>query len=197
MFCVFRPLRASRCARDEPDWRQRDEGRQDLREHLRAGRNLTPEKAESLEAELDRAPENLFARAELVGYYARLFRDRSARTRRHEHVLWLIENAPETNVLDSSEAMITRGLYSATYGEATRLWTEHLERHPNNLAILKNAAQFHTLGDRTTAIQLLERAQALDDLNGAYIRECRVRQLPHTVLERRTAQRPTFALRRR
>ena len=144
---------------------------QDLREHLRAGRNLTPEKAESLEAELDRDPENLFARAELVGYYARLFRDRSARTRRHEHVLWLIENAPETNVLDSSEAMITRGLYSATYGEATRLWTEHLERHPNNLAILKNAAQFHTLGDRTTAIQLLERAQALDDLNPSWAKE--------------------------
>ena len=40
-------------------------------------------------------------------------------------------------------------------------------------------------------------AEVEPDFFGAYIRECRVRQLPHTVLERRTAQRPTFALRRR
>ena len=144
---------------------------QDLREHLRAGRNLTAERAESLEAELAKDPENLFARAELVGYYARQFRDHSARTRRHKHVLWLIENAPETSALDSSEAMITRSLYSATYKEATRLWTEHLERDPTNLAILRNAAQFHTLGDRVTGIQLLERAQALDASNPSWARE--------------------------
>lgn len=144
---------------------------QDLRERLRAGGKLTPEKAESLEAELGRDPENLFARAELLGYYARQVRDDSARARRHEHVLWLIKNAPGTNALDSSEAMIAHRLYPKAYQEATRLWTAHLESNPNNLAILRNAAQFHTLGDRTTAIQLLERAQALDDRNPLWARE--------------------------
>ncbi len=138
---------------------------QDLRGHLRAGRDPTPERAASLEAELFENPEDLFARAQLVGYYYRQFRDRSARARRHEHVLWLVKNAPEANVLNESEGWIDQSLYSETYRKATRLWSSHLESDPNNLAILQNAASFYTLGDRETAIQLLERAQALDASN--------------------------------
>ena len=144
---------------------------QDLRDHLRAGRNLTPEKVESLEAELARDPGNLFARAKLIGYYDRQFRDRSARARRHEHVLWLIKNAPESDVLASGEARINGYFGADAYREGSDLWSSHLERDPNNLAMLENAAAFHTLGDRTTAIQLLERAQALDDANPSWARE--------------------------
>ena len=145
---------------------------QDLRDHVYAGSNLTQEKAASLEAELAEKPEDLFARAQLVGYYyARQFRDRSARARRHEHVLWLIENAPEANLLDTSEVQINGILYSETYRKATRLWSTHSEGDPNNLAILKNAAKFQMFGDRKTAIQLLERAQALDDSNPVWATE--------------------------
>lgn len=41
---------------------------QDLRSHVRAGSEITPEKAESLEAELVENPEDLVVRAQLVGY---------------------------------------------------------------------------------------------------------------------------------
>lgn len=134
---------------------------QDLRAHLFAGGNLTPEKARSLEAELTEKPEDLFARAQLIGYYMRQFTDHSADVRRHEHVLWLIEHTPAANLLDAPEVRIDKNLYPETFREATSLWSKQLEDDPSNLAILKNAAEFHTFGDRKTAIQLLERAQAL------------------------------------
>lgn len=143
---------------------------QDLRSHVRAGSEITPEKAESLEAELVENPEDLFVRAQLLGYYFRQFRDNDAHDKHEEHVLWLIKNAPEANALAGPEGTLVRGLYADGYVAGKNAWSWHLENDPNNLAVLEHAANFFTLRDRKLAIQLLERAQSLDPRNPDWAR---------------------------
>ena len=136
---------------------------QDLRRHVRAGSKITPERAESLEAELVENAEDLIARAQLLGYYfLRQFRDDEAHDKHREHVLWLIKNAPEANALAGPEARLSRGLFGDGYVAGKNAWSWHLENDPNNLAVLHHAAVFFTQSDRKLAIQLLERAQSID-----------------------------------
>ena len=137
----------------------------DLLEHSYSGSDLTTEEAERLEAQLVEDPEDLVARAQLLGYYQWQFRDNAARARRHQHVLWLIENAPEANVHTGAAAGIDAILYADAFRQGGDAWSAHLEGDPNNLSILRNAAAFYTLGDPPTAIQLLQRGQSLDDSN--------------------------------
>lgn len=133
---------------------------QDLRGHVRAGRNITPEKAASLEADLATRPQDLFKRAQLVGYYFRQFQDQAARAKLNAHILWLIKNAPESNVLAFPEANIWE---QDSYWEGKEAWTSHLENDPNNLKILEHAANFFGRRDRQLAIEILEHAQSRDE----------------------------------
>lgn len=66
-----------------------------------AGGDLTPERAATLEARLAQNSEDTNVRAQLLGFYSDpdLFWDRSARGKRHEHTLWFVRNAPESEVL--------------------------------------------------------------------------------------------------
>ena len=135
---------------------------QDLRRHVRAGDEITRQEAESLEAELVENPEDLVARAQLVGYYSRQFRDDAARDRHGQHVLWMIKNAPEATALSIPEGTIIQILNPDGYEEGKDAWSWHLENNPNNLEILNHAANFFRLSDKQLAIQLLERGQSLD-----------------------------------
>ena len=137
----------------------------DLRQYSQSGRDLDAVEAEKLETQLVEDPEDLIARSQLLGFYDRQFRDDSARARRHQHVLWLIENAPEANVLAGGAAGIDHVLYADAYRQGSDAWTAHLQSDPNNLSLLRHAAEFYTLGDRPTAIRLLQRAQSIDDSN--------------------------------
>ena len=107
-------------------------------------------------------PDDLVARAQLIGYYFIQFLDEAARARRQEHVLWLIKNAPEANVLAIPEASINSTLETEGYVKGKDAWSWQLEHNPNNLEILNHAASFFRLSDTQLAIQLLERAQSLD-----------------------------------
>ena len=141
---------------------------QDLRRHVPAGRNITPEKAASLESELVKRPEDLFARAQLVGYCFRQVREQAARAKHRVHVLWLTENAPEANLPAGPEA----GIFEADgYAEGKDAWSSHLESDANNLEIMKHAANFFEYGDRELATQILERAQSLDEKDPDWARQ--------------------------
>ena len=145
---------------------------QDLRSHVRAGSEVTPEQAESLEAELVENPEDLVVRAQLVGYhFLRQFRDDEAHDKHRKHVLWLIENAPEANALAGPEGTINHILDPDGHVEAKDAWSWHLENNPNNLEILNHAANFFRLSDKQLAIQLLERAQSLDPRDPDWARQ--------------------------
>ena len=145
---------------------------QDLRGYVRSGRNLTQDQAASLESELVESPEDLFARAQLVGYYfSRKFRNEGDRANHQAHVLWLIRNAPESNLLAAPETQILEALEADGYAMGKDAWSAYLESDPNNLKILKHAAHFLRGNDRQLAIQILEHAQSLDPENPEWARE--------------------------
>lgn len=139
---------------------------QDLRREAFAGRNITQDEAASLESQLVERPRDLIARARLVGYYRRQqFRNDAARANHVAHVIWLIKNAPEANVLAGPEALIYKAFAADGYAKGKDAWSWHLENDPNNLRILKHAANFLRLDDRQLAIQMFNRAQSLDPEN--------------------------------
>ena len=136
---------------------------QGLRDEIYAGSNISPDEATSLEAQLVESPEDLSARAQLIGYYdGQRFLDDAARAMHVVHVLWFIKNAPEANVLDAPEVLIFEAFAADGYAKGKDIWSSHLENDPNNLGILKHAAHFLRLHDRQLAIQILNHAQSLD-----------------------------------
>lgn len=136
---------------------------QGLRDEIYAGSNMSPDEATSLEAQLVESREDLSARAQLIGYYdGQRFLDDAARAMHVVHVLWFIKNAPEANVLDAPEVLIFEAFAADGYAKGKDIWSSHLENDPNNLRILKHAANFLRQEDRQLAIQILNHAQSLD-----------------------------------
>ena len=145
---------------------------QDLRREVYAGRKISQDEATSLESQLVESPEDLPARARLVGYYdGQRFLDDAARAKHVAHVLWLIRNAPEANLMAAPETRIFEGLEADGYATAKSAWSAHLESDPNNLMILKHAAHFFRGNDRQLAIQILAHAQSLDQENPEWARQ--------------------------
>src|SRR5437660_5806870 len=102
----------------------------------RAGYTLTPAAAESLEATLRTNPNDLAARAKLLGFYFRqggrtVVRDVAIEARRG-HILWLIENPPASAVLDLSQATIDKAGHGladpAGFAQVAAAWTEQATR---------------------------------------------------------------------
>ncbi len=142
---------------------------EDFRHHAMQGRDLNPEDVAYLEEKVAADPHDLVARSKLLGYYfGRDFHvDRSIREKRKQHILWLIRNAPETEILASPYG----NLESGGYEEARKAWHDQIARDPNNPTILYHAAEAFTLTDRELAIQLLLKAQSLDGHNPKWARE--------------------------
>jgi hypothetical protein len=64
------------------------------------GNQMSAEDRASLEEQVAKDPENVAARTKLLGYYFSKGRsDAPAKSAQQGHVLWLIENAPESGVL--------------------------------------------------------------------------------------------------
>jgi len=136
---------------------------QDLRREVHAGLDISLDEATALESQLVESPEDLSARAQLVGYYAdQQFRNDEARAKHVAHVLWLIKNAPEANVLATPEVLIFEAFAADGYAKGKDAWSSHLENYPNNLRILNHAANFLRQEDPQLAIQILNHAQSLD-----------------------------------
>ena len=74
---------------------------EDLRQHARQGRNLNPQEVAILEEKVAADPHDLVARSQLLGYYfSRQYNgDRSIPEKLTHHILWLIRNAPEAEIL--------------------------------------------------------------------------------------------------
>ena len=132
-----------------------------------SGSDLAPHEVSALEDQLELAPRDVAARARLLGYYSDLARyyDRSARQRRREHILWLIEHAPESEILGVGELDVDPFESPEGYVEGKRTWLRHIERDPGNLKLLAHAASFLWLRDRDLARELLQRAQSQDSSN--------------------------------
>lgn len=122
--------------------------------------------AAALEQGLTANPDNLAAREALINYYfLEMIKSRTAdlEEKHDRQVFWLIENHPESALAGSPQASITPGADSTeAYQHGKQLWLEQVENHPDDQAVLRNAAQFLTALDGKTARDLLEKAWALD-----------------------------------
>lgn len=140
---------------------------------------LPAEEIESLESRLESDPHDLAARTRLIQYYMPRIFEESARRSHHQHLLWLIHNAPDADVLTHPAARIEPFLDPAGYVAGKQAWQRHIEREPSNVKFLGSAARFLSQRqDRELIIEYLEAAQSLDPdnpdwpqaLGGLYLR---------------------------
>ncbi len=136
---------------------------QDLREEAIKGAELTAVQVSALEQQLAENPQNLVARAQLLGYY-RAHR-RSAREEHSRHVLWFIQNAPESEVFESAAARIVPFFAPSGYAAAKQAWIRLIDEEPENVVLLRNASRFFTVSDDKLAVESLGRAEALEPMN--------------------------------
>jgi tetratricopeptide (TPR) repeat protein len=130
------------------------------------GLELDAAEAAHLELLLESNPRDLEARTKLLGYYSqRSYADASARRRKTAHCLWMIRNRPEAEIAGTPFCQIQRFIDTAAYRKAKALWVKQVERHRNDTAVLANAAGFHTLDEKRTAIAILKRLQRLEPRN--------------------------------
>lgn len=130
------------------------------------GGNLTEEQANALERAVEEKPDDLEARTKLLGYYFRRhLSSPEAKAARARHILWLVENRPEADILASPFAQLDATLEAGAYAKAKTLWLRQAERHANEPAVLGNAAEAFLLQDEETAQKLLGQAVALEPRN--------------------------------
>ena len=141
-----------------------EEARQQLSELLPG--KLPVEEIESLESRLEREPHDLAARTRLIQYYMPRIFEESARRSHYRHLLWLIQNAPEADVLTRPAMRIEPFIDPAGYATGKQAWRRHIEREPANVKFLGSAARFLSQRqDRELIIEYLKAAQSLDPDN--------------------------------
>ena len=128
------------------------------------GRSLTSEEADALEQTLAKDPNDLTARFTLISYYSAHFIEKPMQAKRCEHVLWTIENIPESTLLHS---LVQLRLYKpdSCYKNGSALWVKQLEANKGNLAVLRNAIDFFMIPDKPRAEQLITQGAAVEPRN--------------------------------
>jgi tetratricopeptide (TPR) repeat protein len=139
---------------------------------LQVGQNqITAVQANALEEKLVTNPNNLAVREQLIRYYFNASLSSRAvdlEQKREQHILWLIEHQPESELAGSPEAdILPMGINGSTdfYQLGKQRWLEQAKKYPNNPRVLMNAAQFLFPVDQNTARDLLEKALTLDPGN--------------------------------
>ncbi|MDE0109023.1 MAG: hypothetical protein OXJ37_21465 [Bryobacterales bacterium] len=152
---------------------------EDARDLLKQGASLAAEEVTALEGQLEKDPLDMSARAQLLGYYGDVSRYRQpvAKSRSRALVLWLIKNEPKSGLLAALSPHVREPPFDDPewYVDGKRAYLAHLEEEPNNLALLGLAADFLSHGDRALTIELLQRAQSLDESNALWARRLGLR----------------------
>ena len=134
----------------------------DVNELTRQGRQMSSEAAAAMETELKENPHDVSARTTLLAYYFKArYRDQTKAETHRQHILWLVENAPESEVLGLPCGRLDSILEAKAFGKANKLWLKHLDEKGESLSILRNASQFFTFTDREKTEELLKRGANL------------------------------------
>ncbi|MDA7511124.1 RNA polymerase subunit sigma-24 [Verrucomicrobia bacterium] len=138
----------------------------DVHSLARIGRSLSSEEIVKLEKHLETDVSDLNARVKLLGYYSgKHIRSSEIRKIRQQHLLWLIEHAPESEVLGSPYGSLSHHGDGEAYYQAKRILLAKIRDEPDNLALLKNGSKFFTLNDRSQSIEFLQKGESLDKAN--------------------------------
>ncbi|OGF50096.1 MAG: hypothetical protein A2231_09520 [Candidatus Firestonebacteria bacterium RIFOXYA2_FULL_40_8] len=127
------------------------------------GAKLSEQEIQDLESELEKDINDLKIRAKLIGFYSgKRFTSDSAKKMYQEHVIWLIENKPESELILQGHFVLMEGL-DDRYAYAKGLWIKQIEAHPDNLAIIENAIDYFMVGVHSgkLAVTYIEKAKLL------------------------------------
>ena len=153
------------CGSEFNDLSARGQSRADV---PRTGHQITATNAKALEEGLAKNPDNLTAREQLISYYFKAMltsKTPELEEKREQHILWLIEHHPESEMAGSPEAHIMPMGFSGStegYHRGKQLWLQQVEKHPDSQRILLNAAEFLSLFDGKIGKELLEKVAALN-----------------------------------
>src|SRR5215510_8082441 len=132
------------------------------------GASLSQAAAQELEAGLEKNPEDLAARAKLLGYYWYQWMrpgEAVAKAARRRHILWLIEHHPDSPITGIEEAALSETGKSLVdpegYQQAREMWLANMQSKKSNAAVLGNVAKFFRLSDKDLAESALQQARAV------------------------------------
>lgn len=123
------------------------------------GGELTQGQAKTLESRLRNNPNDVDARARLLGHHF-LHQDEPAhREARRPHVLWMIRNRPELEIAGTPYAQIPADLDPDGYVEGAAAWRVHLAAASPSTTILEHAAGYFRATEPALAEVLLRKAR--------------------------------------
>ncbi|WP_145170666.1 tetratricopeptide repeat protein [Gimesia aquarii] len=115
---------------------------------------------------MNQEPRDINSRTKLLGYYFhKQLEDPSMQKAHQESVLWLIQNAPESEILALPFGLLFAKINAVGYSQGKNAWIDQLKLDPENLQLLENAAKFFMLTDPELAEESLLKAQSLDKNN--------------------------------
>jgi tetratricopeptide (TPR) repeat protein len=125
-------------------------------------RQLTSEEAANLEIRLTRQPDDVDNRSRLLYHYAHnQLPDGLRREARRRHILWLIRNRPDAEILAEPFASLYPGTSPLSdpegYGEAVKAWREQLAKPDPGSRVLMRAVSFFQATDRKLAYAAVQR----------------------------------------
>lgn len=127
------------------------------------GGELNQEDEVLLDERIAKNPGDVDSRIKLLGYYFCKRRENAdAESNRERHIVWLIENCPELQVLGSPYGQLNMHLEPQSYERAAQAWKKVITESPENLLAFKNAAAYFELFDRNLSEELLLKGQQLD-----------------------------------
>jgi TonB family protein len=134
-------------------------------EMLQAGQRISASEACQFEAGLDRNPEDIKTRALLTAHYYR----EAMRKERLQHVFWLIEHHPESELLRSSAFIISAEDSPindmASYERAKALWLAISQKAHQDPQVVWNACSFISQFDPARSEQLAITGKILEPSN--------------------------------
>lgn len=138
-----------------------------IEEAIECGKYLTKNEVRLLENGLNSADllNILLIRCKLLAYsiYNELGNNNlDCRQKFEVHALWIIEHFPGIDGFSELFIAIDHRISSETYDSARKKWIIHLAETPNNLAIMRNAADFFSSSDPNTALGLYRKLQELN-----------------------------------
>ncbi len=137
---------------------------------IKEGTKLNEEEVEQLQKTLETNPENLATRSKLLSYY---FENRMQsdlqRNAYQKHLMWIIQNRPEAEVLGKRIAQVS-SRDSSFYNEVKELWLNQIKIHHNNAIVLDNAAElFLRAGMEVNIDTLNKRVSILTNYDKPYL----------------------------
>lgn len=128
------------------------------------GTQISKEAALAFENRLKADPADKEARASLLGYYSYgRTKTKSAARQFNQHILWVLENAPECGLGATPSLHISKTDYPQDYQHAKEILLRQCDRFRDNAEVLCDLGCWFSHQDPEIALELLRQSHTLSD----------------------------------